>query len=45
MQTLDMQGNTTYKEGNEIQKRGDAMPTLTMQGDMTLKGCNPNFKN
>ena len=21
------------------------MPTLTMQGDMTLKGCNPDFKN
>ena len=20
------------------------MPTLTMQGDMTLKGCNSNFK-
>ena len=21
------------------------MPTLTMQGDMTLKGCNLDFKN
>ena len=21
------------------------MPTLTMQRDMTLKGCNPDFKN